>query len=75
MKIIYEDKYIKVSLTNKRYDFIATIENKRDYQICIVVNGEEICIESNGWVGILADNNGRELLDNLQKGNMEIMEA
>lgn len=74
-KVVYEDKYIKVERTYKEYDFIATIENKCDYQVCVVVNGEEMYIESNDWAGILADDSGQEILSNLEQGKVEVLEG
>ena len=74
-KVVYEDEYIKVERTYKEYDFIATIENKCDYQVCVIVGGEEMYIESDGWAGILADDSGREILGNLEQGKVEVLEG
>ena len=74
-KVVYEDQYIKVNRTYKEYDFIATVENKCDYQVCVVANGEEMYIESNGWAGILADDSGRAMLGNFEQGKVNVLEG
>ena len=72
MRKIYEDERVKISSTGKDYDFIATIENKTDEAVAIVpdIGGlfEEIFIEPNDWVGLLADEDGRNTLNALKKG-------
>ena len=66
MKTIFENEFIRVESTGKDYDFIATIENKTDKNIRLRYNPmdfdviyDTIDIESNDWVGLLADEEGR----------------
>lgn len=63
---IFENDFIKVSTTEHDYDFIAVIENKTNNQICVHYdepgyndNYEPILIRSNDWVGLLANDEGR----------------
>ena len=66
MKTSFENEFIRVESTGKDYDFIATIENKTDKNIRLRYNPmdfdviyDTIDIESNDWVGLLADEEGR----------------
>lgn len=67
---IFENEFIKVSTTDKDYDFIAVIENKTNEQICIHYNEpccndnyEPILIAPNDWVGLLANEEGRDWVE------------
>ena len=67
MTTIFENDLIKVGITGHDYDFIAVIENKTDKQICIHCNEpgyndnyEPILIAPNNWIGLLADEEGRD---------------
>lgn len=59
---IFENEFIKVSTADKYYDFIAVIENKTNEQICIHYNDsyDPILIAPNDWVGLLANEEGRD---------------
>lgn len=64
---IFENDFIKVSTTGHDYDFIAVIENKTNNKICVHYdepgyndNYDPILIRSNKWVGLLANNEGRD---------------
>lgn len=64
--VLYEDKNIILKSTGRDYDFIATIENKLDKSIRITFeNEDEIGMSANNWVGLLADDDGRETVDNI----------
>lgn len=64
--VLYEDKNIILKSTGRDYDFIATIENKLDKPIHITFeNEDEIGLSANNWVGLLADDDGRETVDNI----------
>lgn len=67
MATIFENNFIKVSTTGHDYDFIAVIENKTNNKICVHYdepgyndNYDPILIRSNKWVGLLANNEGRD---------------
>lgn len=65
-EIIYEDNYIKVETTGQDYDFIATIQNKTYSDLdCFIGNDEDMSclLESNNWIGILANDEGYELIN------------
>ena len=67
MTTIFENDFIKVSTTGHDYDFIAVIENKTNNKICVHYdepgyndNYDPILIRSNDWVGLLANDEGRD---------------
>lgn len=64
---IFENDFIKVSTTDKDYDFIVVIENKTNGLICVHYdepgyndNYDPILIAPNDWVGLLANEEGRD---------------
>lgn len=64
---IFENNFIKVSTTEHDYDFIAVVENKTNNKICVHYdkpgyndNYDPILIRANSWVGLLADDEGRD---------------
>lgn len=64
---IFENNFIKVSTTGHDYDFIAVVENKTNNKICVHYdkpgyndNYDPILIRSNNWVGLLANDEGRD---------------
>lgn len=72
MKNLYEDSEIKIQSTEKDYDFICTVENKTERAIMIVFEGEyeyleNIIIAPKDWIGILADENGRDTVKAFEK--------
>lgn len=79
MTTIFENDFIKVSTTNKDYDFINVIENKTNKQISIHYdepgcsdNYDPILIASNDWVGLLADKEGRDWLNAIKSNQIYI---
>lgn len=79
MKNIFENELIRVELTGKDYDFIATIENKTDKNIRLRYNPmdfdviyDTIDIEPNDWVGLLADKEGYDLVRKFELGQVDV---
>lgn len=79
MKTIFENEFIRVESTGKDYDFIATIENKTDKNIRLRYNPmdfdviyDTIDIEPNDWVGLLADEEGYDLVQKFKLGQIEV---
>ena len=75
-EIIYEDNYIKVETTGQDYDFIATIQNKTDSDLdCFIGNYEDMSclLESNNWIGILANDEGYELINLIKEQGIRYM--
>lgn len=70
MKTVFENDVIKVSRTERDYDFIAVVENKTDKEIQIVFDNElEYCnfsVDANDWVGLLANDDGYTSLEELE---------
>lgn len=80
MTTIFENDFIKVSTTDKDYDFINVIENKTNKQISIHYdkpgyndNYDPILIASNDWVGLLADKEGRDWLNAIKNNQVYIV--
>lgn len=72
-KVIYEDEYVKVETTGRNYDFIATIQNKTNADLdCFIGKDEDrICLlEADGWVGILANDEGYEELELIEENGI-----
>lgn len=79
MKTIFENEFIRVELTGRDYDFIATIENKTDKKIRLRYNPmdfdiiyDTIDIEPNDWVGLLADKEGYDLVRKFELGQVDV---
>ena len=69
MKTVFENDLIKISRTGKEYDFVGTIENKSDREIRLIFENEEIesfSIKSDDWIGILADDEGYSVLEEIE---------
>lgn len=69
-QMVFENTLIKVETTGRNYDFIGTITNKTDQPLKVIatVNGmidsyERAEIPANGWIGIMADLDGRAVLE------------
>ena len=80
MTTIFENDLIKVSTTGRDYDFIAIIDNKTDGQICIHYdkpgyndNYDPILIAPNDWIGLLADDEGRDWLKAIENNQIYIV--
>ena len=72
MTTIFENDFIKVDMTGKNSASIAiaTIENKTDGQICVHYNEpcyndnyDPILIAPNEWIGLLANEEGRDWVE------------
>ena len=79
MTTIFENDLIKVSTTGHDYDFIAIIDNKTDGQICIHYdkpgyndNYDPILVAPNDWIGLLADDEGRDWLKAIEHNQIYI---
>ena len=69
MRTVFENDLVKISRTGRDYDFVGTIENKTDKEIQITFDNEEIesfSIEPDEWVGILADDEGYSVLEEIE---------
>ena len=77
---IFENEFIKVNTTDKDYDFIAVIENKTNEQICIHYdepgyndNYDPILIAPNEWIGLLANEEGRDWVEAFKNNQIYIV--
>lgn len=80
MTTIFENDLIKVSATGRDYDFIAIIDNKTDGQICIHYdepgyndNYDPISIAPNDWIGLLADEEGRDWVKAIENNQIYVV--
>ena len=80
MTTIFENDLIKVSTTGRDYDFIAIIDNKTDGQICIHYdapgyndNYDPILGAPHDWIGLLADDEGRDWLKAIENNQIYIV--
>ena len=80
MTTIFENDLIKVSTTGHDYDFIAVVENKTNEQICIHYdepgyndNYDPILVAPNDWIGLLADDEGRDWLKAIENNQIYIV--
>ena len=80
MTTIFENDFIKVSTTEHDYDFIAVIENKTNNKICVHYdepgyndNYDPILIQPNSWVGLLADDEGRDWLKAIENNQIYVV--
>lgn len=80
MTTIFENDFIKVSTTGHDYDFIAVIENKTNNKICVHYdepgyndNYDPILIEPNDWIGLLADDEGRDWLKAIENNQIYVV--
>ena len=77
---IFENEFIKVSTTGKDYDFITVIENKTNEQICVHYNEpgyndnyDPILIAPNDWVGLLANEEGRDWVEAFKNNQIYVV--
>ena len=77
---IFENEFIKVSTTDKDYDFIAVIENKTNEQICIHYDEpgyndsyDPILIAPNDWIGLLANEEGRDWVEAFENNQIYVV--
>lgn len=80
MTTIFENDFIKVSTTGHDYDFIAVVENKTDKQICVHYdepgyndNYDPILVAPNDWIGLLADDEGRDWVEAIKNNQIYIV--
>ena len=80
MTTIFENDFIKVSTTGHDYDFIAVVENKTDGQICVHYdkpgyndNYDPILVAPNDWIGLLADDEGRDWVKAIENNQIYIV--
>lgn len=76
---IFENDFIKVSTTDRDYDFIAVIDNKTNNKICVHYdepgyndNYDPILIRSNDWVGLLANDEGRDWVKAIENNQIYV---
>lgn len=79
---IFENALIEVNTTEHDYDFIAVIRNKTNNQICIHYdesgyddNYDPILIRSNDWVGLLANDEGRDWVKAIENNQICVIYA
>lgn len=77
---IFENKFIKVSTTDRDSDFIAVIENKMNNRICVHYdepgyndNYDPILIQPNSWVGIENDDEGHDWIEAIKHNQIYIV--
>ena len=76
---IFENDFIKANTTDKDYDFIVVIENKTNEQICVHYNEpgyndnyDPILIAPNEWIGLLANEEGRDWVEAFKNNQIYI---
>lgn len=79
---IFENALIEVNTTKHDPDFIAVIRNKTNNQICIHYdesgyddNYDPILIRSNDWVGLLANDEGRDWVKAIENNQICVIYA
>lgn len=79
MTTIFENDFIKVITTEHDYDFITVIENKTNEKICVHYdepgyndNYDPILIEPNDWIGLLADDEGRDWVKAIESNQIYV---
>lgn len=77
---IFENDFIKVNTTDKDYDFIVVIENKTNEQICVHYNEpcyndnyDPILIAPNEWIGLLANEEGRDWVEAFKNNQIYVV--
>ena len=73
--VIFENDKIKIMTTGRDYDFIATVSNLTNYPIIITFRDgdfEPITVAPSDWFGILADDAGRALLEEMKADRFEV---
>lgn len=76
---IFENDFIKVSTTDRDYDFIAVIENKTDKKICVYYDKpgfndiyKPTLIQPNSWVGIEANDEGYDWMEAIENNQIYV---
>ena len=77
---IFENDFIKVDTTDRDYDFIAVILNKTNQEICVHYdepgyndNYDPILIQPNDWVGLLANDEGRDWIKAIENNQIYVV--
>ena len=73
--VIFENDKIEITTTGRSYDFIATVSNLTNYPIIITFRGDDfepLTIEPSDWFGVLADDAGRAMLEELEAGRFDV---
>lgn len=77
---IFENDFVKISTTDKDYDFIAVIENKTNEQICVHYNEpgyndnyDPILIAPNDWVGLLNTEEDRDWIKAFENNQIYVV--
>ncbi len=77
---IFENDFIKVSTTDRDYDFIAVIENKTNQKICVHYdepgyndNYDPILIAPNDWIGLLANDEGYDWIEAIRRNQIYVV--
>lgn len=76
---IFENDFIKVSTTDRDYNFIAVIENKTDKKICVYYDKpgfndiyKPTLIQPNSWVGIEANDEGYDWMEAIENNQIYV---
>lgn len=80
--MIIKSKYdgygqVEIKETGRDYDFIAVVENNTTKTLKLYVDdleswySEPIIVSANDWVGLLADDEGRETMENIKNGDFK----
>lgn len=68
---------VKIKETGHEYDFIAYVENNTNKTLKLYVDdlegwySEPIIIAANDWVGFLADDEGRSMVESIKNGDFK----
>ena len=73
-KEIYINGVIKVETTGRDYDFIATIKNLTGEPVALEIIGETITLAPFEWLGVLADEEGRAILESIKANDYTVEE-
>ena len=80
--MIVKSKYdgygeVEIKETEHNYDFIAYVENNTDKTLKLYVDdlegwySEPIVVSANDWVGFLADDEGRNMVESIMNGDFK----
>lgn len=67
--VVFENDKIKIMTTGRDYDFIAAVSNLTNYPIVITFRDDDfepLKIAPSDWAGVIADDAGREMLEELK---------
>lgn len=73
--VIFENAKLKIMATGRDYDFIATVSNLTNYPVIVTFRSDDLeplKIEPSDWVGILADEEGRAILEELKARRFDV---